>query len=136
MINIRPLSVEEMTLKCKEHNFECRGWENMRTHMRTHKRVPLSEMNVFQCTQCFYRTIYNYNLAQHMKSNHEFESAPMHKGSARKHGFTTGGGKPFRCNHCKYASRCHTNLKIHMFFRHFPSFVSTGCPKNNLPTCC
>ena len=27
------------------------------------------------------------------------------------------------CNHCKYASFCHKNLKTHMFFYHFISFV-------------
>ena len=93
IFDIRPLSVEEMTFICMDHNFECRGRENMKAHIRTHKifrcnehnfecrvaenmkthiRSHLKDLNRFDCTQCSYHTSNKGALAEHMKGHHPF----------------------------------------------------------------
>ena len=65
--------------RCNEHNFECRVAENMKAHIRSH----LKDLNRFDCTQCSYHTSNKGALAEHIKSHRPFWRAITHSSPCR-----------------------------------------------------
>ena len=145
----------EKTYKCNPCNYWCTGAERMRKHMKSHNTVVEKSFyctlchytsanardmkahtlahndtveRSFYCTLCKYKSACARDMRTHTlahKSLFENQEPSVSERWKGKHTGRIGGEKPNKCNRCNYASSCGSNLKAHMFFYHFCSFISS-----------